>query len=387
MAERLSFQRDSNDENRRKKDKVLQSWGLPEDILFNILMRLPTLLIFDLRLVCKSWYNLITDPVFIETLLSRSNAGLIFQVQISSSSYLTNFMEIKHGELWVHYLGLDCPGRIRGSCNGLILLESMLNIFVFNPMTNQQTMLPPSDMPYKYPLSFEIYGFGYNSRTKEYKVVHICEYKKKMSPHPLACEITTVGSGSWREINGPFFGLAELHVPVSANGVLHWATERDYIISMDVGNEKFCRTPFPNCSRKCYYLLDLSESLSFADHTLPFQIDVWVLKDLNKGEWIKQYSVSVERFANFLSKDWTWNGTLDQVVILGSFLNGEIIIIENYAVNGTEFYMCDLKLNQSFQIPEVCGILLISLDTWSSPIHVNSLETWQPRISQRWVGV
>ncbi|XP_058097686.1 F-box protein At3g07870-like [Magnolia sinica] len=386
MAEKASFLSDRNDENGNKEEKLERAPALSDDVIFNILLRLPPESLPNLRLVCKNWYNVISDPLFIEAHLHRSEPGFIFQKRISRSKCKTHFMEIKEGDIKVHDLDLHCPGRICASCNGLILLESMLSLYVINPISKQRIILPPSDLSFKYPLSYEIYGFGFNSITKEYKVVHVCEYKKRKTPIPLGCEITTVGSDSWREIDGPFFGLTELRIPISASGILHWAIGMDYIVSMDVGNEKFHKTPFPNCSRRSYHFLELGEFLSFANRESPVQIDVWILKDLDGGEWIKQLSIGVDCLGSLLSQDLRWGGSLDPVLLLASFRNGEVIIFECFAIDIGGFYLYDFKLERIIKFDGSCGIQLIAMDTLSSPIHVNSLVSCEPRNNRRYLS-
>ncbi|CAI9089151.1 OLC1v1023661C1 [Oldenlandia corymbosa var. corymbosa] len=55
---------------------------LPEDLLIEVLQRLPFKLPFRLKTVCKSWYTLITNPQFISTVINSPGARKKFQILI-----------------------------------------------------------------------------------------------------------------------------------------------------------------------------------------------------------------------------------------------------------------------------------------------------------------
>lgn len=186
-------------------------------------------------------------------------------------------------------------GRVRASCNGLLLMKRELDLYVVNPITKQLVKLPPCDISCKYPLQYETYGLGFNSETKEFKVVHLCEYEKKSF---IGWEIITVGSDSWREICGPFFGLTQLKIPITANRVLYWEMRKEYFVSVDVGNEMFSKIPLPNCILDSYHMLELGDTLSLASHMALNRIEMWELKDFHEGKWVKQLSIKYFNFSN-----------------------------------------------------------------------------------------
>lgn len=206
----------------------------------------------------------------------------------------------------------------------------------------------------------------------------MCEYKKKSF---LGCEIITVGSGSWREICGPFFGLTQLKIPITANGVLHWAVGREYFVSMDVGNERFCKTPFPNCRLDSYHLLELGDSLSLASHVSLDRIELWALKDFQQGKWVKRLSIGMESIRNLdlkfrlSEKALLIKESLDHVFLIGNLRDAELIIFEYNWLDGGGIYVYDIKRGRTSGF-EDC-IHLCALDTSSCPLHVNSLITWR----------
>ena len=110
--------------------------------------------------------------------------------------------------------------------------------------------------------------------------------------------------GEWKRIPRPFqvydrpytidFSWSD---PVSVNGqVLHrYVSSCEFIISMDVSDERFIRTRLPDCEKKIckgnYALIVMDGCLSFV-HTIPFkEIDVWILKDFHGQVWLKKHSI------------------------------------------------------------------------------------------------
>eukprot|EP00268_Persea_americana_P021351 TRINITY_DN21291_c0_g1_i4.p1 TRINITY_DN21291_c0_g1~~TRINITY_DN21291_c0_g1_i4.p1 ORF type:complete len:263 (-),score=38.85 TRINITY_DN21291_c0_g1_i4:223-1011(-) len=257
-------------------------------------------------------------------------------------------------------------------------MECKLDLYIVNPITKRLVKLPPCDISYKYPLQYETYGLGFNSETKEFKVVHLCEYKKKSF---IGCEIITVGSDSWREICGPFYGLTQLKIPITANGVLYWAMGKEYFVSMDVSNERFCKIPFPNCRLDSYHMLELGDTLSLASHVAWDRIDMWELKDFHVGQWVKRLSIGVECLTNLGSLPFAGRApgvgeSLDKVFLLGNLKDGEVILFEYNWIHGSGIYAYDFK-NQITREFEDC-IHLYAWDTSSCPLHINSLITWRP---------
>ena len=60
--------------SRPAKNPMLLSEGLPYDIIFDILTRLPVKSLIRFCRVSKSWYSTITSPIFITKHLDRANS-------------------------------------------------------------------------------------------------------------------------------------------------------------------------------------------------------------------------------------------------------------------------------------------------------------------------
>ncbi|KAK7856848.1 putative f-box/kelch-repeat protein [Quercus suber] len=108
---------------------------LPEDVLMDIFSRLPVKTLLQFKSVCKSWYDIIKDPVFISKHVNRSNHGNNGYLAvtrrddtfgstcfISLFSYET-FREIYNITIPSKKEHSKAPFRIVGSCNGVLCLN------------------------------------------------------------------------------------------------------------------------------------------------------------------------------------------------------------------------------------------------------------------------
>ncbi|GJS91313.1 F-box associated domain containing protein [Tanacetum coccineum] len=116
---------------------------LPSDILFMVLVLLPTKLLLQMRSVCKLWRDIISDCSFIKAHLDRAN-------DIHNNSlkrYMDNAVCMRSTgfeESWTRY-ELTIPMKqfspsveILASCNGLLLLGDDIECYyLWNPSTRR----------------------------------------------------------------------------------------------------------------------------------------------------------------------------------------------------------------------------------------------------------
>ncbi|XP_057503315.1 uncharacterized protein LOC130786883 [Actinidia eriantha] len=237
-----------------------------------------------------------------------------------------------------------CPmGRVRSSCNGMLLLnhpkrECVLQ--VVNVVTRCYQTLPkcPSGCPHKEcgcALTFDPF-------TQVYKVVHVYADLFGFEIFALGCS-----DNSWRRVSGPWkdpwerpFDLKfRWSDPVLVSGrFLHWyVNSHQYIISMDVSDESFRATLFPGCdhpiTRDNYSLLELGDCLSFVCHGFDWKIDVWVLEDFHRQVWFRKHSISAEMISYTTNYDYLlsvkYNNAvpnLDNLIPLVSLRDGEVLV-------------------------------------------------------------
>ncbi|KAI3915833.1 hypothetical protein MKX01_013289 [Papaver californicum] len=269
---------------------------LPKDCIYRTLIKLPVESLRRSSLVCKPWYRMINNSIFIQDHLRRSEMGLIFISKSSGTEANSDenvFHVEKHhlpskvGAYWEsridHYgvewestvktLKLSSYGEIRGSCNGLVLLENsrICGPIVINPVTREHTVLCRGT----------------------YKVVHLFRDYLRY----FGCEIIEVGSHTWRAVDAPSFGLISQlgKAPVVVFGAFHWMPHiegSEYIVSMGIDDENFRKIQLPKTCGRYDGLVDMGECLSFVCPADYNQLDVWILKDLDGSKWILEHRIT-----------------------------------------------------------------------------------------------
>lgn len=387
------------EEEKIKQQGILVPY-LPKDCVTNILIRLPLESLQRSRFVCKPWYNIINSAKFIETHLCRSETVLIFlssikkqrlfpssapsslpqrpncisvesklvqsksaalfdQSVVDPSSFSVQFLEFSGAKSKIVEYNLRCRGDIRATCNGLILLDNKMKkggLIVMNPVTRKLSALPLGTL---YSPHNESYGFVLSSVTGEYKVVHL--FRDVLGY--VSCEVLNLGSRSWREIDGPSFGLFGWfgYSPVSAIGALHWiprVDQSDYIVSMEVDEEKFHQVPLPKSCKTADRIVEVGGSLGFVTHHEEVcQIDIWILKSLFGEVWTKHHSITV-------------GCILDMVPLFSLRIKGDMIFRRD---EDGSFYVYDFQLGTMAKVEMVKGCVPLSA---SYLPHVNSLVSW-----------
>ncbi|KAH9725134.1 F-box domain-containing protein [Citrus sinensis] len=367
---------------------------LPKDCMLKILIRLPLQSLSSTKFVCKPWYNMITSDNFVDVHFRRSESVLIFQKPVVSrtptsyqpeksntfsveaslqprpsySSIFDNrvrrkfyiqFMEFKGGKIETERYNLCCLGKIRATCNGLILLDNDLKkggLIVMNPVTRKLIALPAGTLCRPHNESF---GFALNEVTGDYKVVHL--FRDELGY--VSCETLNLGTRKWREVNGPAFGVFGWfgYRPVSAIGALHWVPQinhSDCIVSMEVNSEKFQTISLPKSCTTHDGIVEMGGFLCFVAHDYQeLNIDIWILKGLCNEAWTKYHRIMrsvidmVPHFCLRISGDMVFRRDED-----GSF----------YAYDFTHKVMTKIEREKGWFPPSS-----------SCLPHVNSLVSWE----------
>lgn len=377
------------EEENRKQQVILVPY-VPKDCVTNILVRLPLDSLQNSRFVCKPWYDIINSTKFIDAHLSLSETVVIFLLPsclpkkpncisvesklvqsksvtlfersvVDRSGFSVQFLEFNGGQSKIVEYNLRCLGDIRATYNGLILLDNKMKkggLIVMNPVTRKLSALPVGTL---YSPHRESYGFALSNVTDEYKVVHL--FKDVMGY--VSCEILNLGTRFWREIDGPSFGLFGWfgYSPVSAIGALHWIPhfdQSDYIVSMEVDEEKFHQVPLPKSCKTHDRFVEVGGSLGFVTHHEEVcQIDIWILKNLFGVVWTKHHSITVCCI-------------LDMVPLFSLRIKGDMIFKRD---EDGSFYVYDFQLGTMTKVEMAEGVPLSA----SFLPHINSLVSWCSR--------
>ncbi|KAK9284039.1 hypothetical protein L1049_012299 [Liquidambar formosana] len=345
MAERSQQVKD----NRKKQRAILQHSH--RELIFDILARLPGQHLHNsIRYVCKPWCNLISTPLFVKTHLHNSKHGPIIHEPMSHGGRLISLQPIKKSGQWGieehEFFETRCSGLIRGSCNGLLLLQDRIlrrTLHVMNPITKQLMTLPKCSSPSACKQHICCYGLSFVPSTNEYKVVHLYD-KGNYYDSNIGCEILTLSYSAdftWKPVlydNSRFQSIVlrgfSSSTGVSAIGVLHWKVPSEgFIMSSDVKTETFHGTGYPNCNTWSGFLFWPGGCLALVDWTSGFQLHIWVLKDLDGGLWVKQNTVGLDLLGCLLAS-FNPTGVLENGVVIlyigrdvGSMGNGLLTIL------------------------------------------------------------
>ncbi|XP_057459213.1 F-box/kelch-repeat protein At3g06240-like [Lotus japonicus] len=306
----------------------MENSTLPEELLVEILLRLPVKSVVRLKCVCKLWLSLIFDPQFAKShfdlaakpthhVLTSFNNGS----QITSLSFEGSLTDVSD-KFPPAPCKLDVPLPSYGPhalrpvvcCRGFVLLanEYGRDVTVWNPTTGTHRKLP---------VTYDdrtLVGFGYDKSTDDYLLVLIRQYYCKQCvrrpkimnshvPHPQI-QVFSLKANAPSLISGFKFDFK--YEPPNTEGLflnqsIHWlvesnATNIPLIVAFDLIDRSLTEIPLSidcvelwHCKDHCY-LKVLGGCLSL--HYLGFQYEggdgirdqIWVMKEYKvPSSWIK----------------------------------------------------------------------------------------------------
>ncbi|XP_030963956.1 F-box/kelch-repeat protein At3g06240-like [Quercus lobata] len=316
---------------------ILRQWKnhLPHDVVLNILATLPVKSLIRFKCVSKLWDSSITSPNFISNHLNIVNNNN--NNDDNDHAYLIQTcIEYNSPKIPITYKVLCCDrtfdslfefsvpsvfdlnmSLLVGSCNGLVCLTQHRRlsatsdaIYLWNPSIRKFKRLPDSCSNGK-DFWFST-GFGYQSKTNDYKVV-------KLRGTPVVAEVYTLSSDSWRKVEISFrskvVGAIPYSFPLFFSGALHWFAyyseggrkfpDPTMILSFDVNNEKFREMAIPDGDKLIKQdLFAFKGNLAFSSCGYPENDDdlqsdsqcfIWVMRDYGVHEsWDKIFSIRLE---------------------------------------------------------------------------------------------
>ncbi|XP_030935088.1 F-box/kelch-repeat protein At3g23880-like [Quercus lobata] len=312
---------------------------LPEEIVLEILVRLPVKSLLRFRCFCKSWYGYIATPNFIKNNLlycNDHNRGFFIHMPKTTGSMVSSSRP--HGqictvasrhtfeaisELRIPFTFQSGYPHFVGSCNGILCFSDhrsfeFKDVYLWNPSIRKFKKLPDTCLTQLFNVSL---GFGFDSQNNDYKVVRISESTAKPMPPPDV-EVYSLSSDSWKRVglgiswrsNVVFHKFnCTLTFPF-VSGNLHWMIEMiegggqerlftSIILSFDVNSEKFKELLLPDdegsCITKC--LTSFKEKLAlikFGYGVQPHSLlcSIWVMGD----SWNKLRVLPIENLTDFI---------------------------------------------------------------------------------------
>ncbi|XP_026377604.1 putative F-box protein At1g47790 [Papaver somniferum] len=231
--------------------------------LCDILVRLPVKSLLQAKRVCKHWRSLVRDPYFVDLHYTRSKTCPKLLIFASRSVGMFLFsVDLFEGRVLLDQMKVELPlgvavlvlVQILNAVNGLVCFKgSMGEVLIYNPSTGDKTSWIGSRVPWekKHRSKSPFYGFGFDSETKEHRVVclwHAYDLRYETGDSDF-CEVLTVGKNTWRRIDDvPHYKAYGESVYV--HGVVYWlstyqhfdcsySADAKFIVAFDIGREKF----------------------------------------------------------------------------------------------------------------------------------------------------
>ncbi|XP_045809556.1 F-box/kelch-repeat protein At3g23880-like [Trifolium pratense] len=294
---------------------------LPDELIDDILLRLPVRSLLRFKSVCKSWKTLITHPKFANIHLrssttsedtSMANKQLIFFTKIEPYVILTyNLKQLFENPstcaepVISSFLKMKKYGNY-GSCNGLLCLfdRSQCRLKLFNPSIRVKSKKSPQVFP---PLDWTLryYGFGYDQINDKYKFLVVL---KDYDNGETLTKIYTFGEDSCKTIqNFPCNSNDSSGEYVS--GTLNWifnkvddvnGVRQKSILSFDLNKETHREILLPpkdggkvhRDSKLCVLSNCLCNIVYEESHWV-----VWLMKQIGVVEsWTKLMIIPYEKF-------------------------------------------------------------------------------------------
>uniref|UniRef100_A0A0E0PU35 F-box domain-containing protein n=1 Tax=Oryza rufipogon TaxID=4529 RepID=A0A0E0PU35_ORYRU len=315
--------------------------GIPEDIVEEIILRLPVKSVLRFRSVCKSWRAMVADPCFARLQLRHSTAAerrrhppsmLVlpwwgWRPQRQQMQGTIGFFrypghgaaaELAHVRAWwsptSHAAAADwddgADWELPLQCNGLVLVFSMEKslssslMFVCNPATKKLAVVPPGTPDAH---GNQSVGFGADESTGKIDMKVVRCFAR--SDESVGCEVFSLGSPAWRPV-------ADSPCPVRAGaaspcilGAIYWITTAaptPGMLRFDVRREVFDDFPSPPCvhhdgtSPATATLTELSgNKLCYAHVVAGHTVELWTMAAASAADdgprWSRHCAVELWR--------------------------------------------------------------------------------------------
>lgn len=313
----------------------------PEELLIEILTRLPTKSLLRFKSVCKTWCALIRKPDFIDLhyhhhrIASRNDSILVVRSIPTVDPQQQECNKYVNSEIVLSFYSSETPTttaatalirfppdlfgpgstfdgdvQVFGPCNGVVCLTNTKDVVLCNPATREFKALPVPPFSYPRGLESEIegIGFGYDSVDDNYKVVMLVTLTKK--GYHFIYDSTRVlifdsSSNSWRHVDAcvPHYVAHFPCFELFFNGAFHFygcaQDGYDAIVSFDIREEVFRQIPFPiACSlnveayRSLSVLHDSLAVIAYGDQKEERQFNIWLMHEYGvKESWTHVFSI------------------------------------------------------------------------------------------------
>ncbi|CAL4886771.1 unnamed protein product [Urochloa decumbens] len=321
---------------------------LMEELVTEILLRLPVKSLRRFESVCKAWRSIISDPIFIRAHLRHSASKWVQNPCFIINPHTLDTVVPEEEECWPRTFSshlrfykcqLQCDYSPKNNvatflhakdfngefnslryfkhCDGLVFAPTDTRLYVFNPATRESITLPDG-----YQNSLRVggqgccycAGLGLDSSTGKYKVVQA--FYRSVDPSTnmwtdMGMEVFTIAGdngGDWREIaSDPPYPVERFQTAVTVNGFLFWRIAKRHperlraILHLSLEEEEFGITRLPDSLDPSLdaFVLDVlyGRDLCLTACTSETTLTIWTLPAVQEGlnsPWERRYSIEFE---------------------------------------------------------------------------------------------
>ncbi|KAF3668562.1 putative beta-glucosidase 18-like [Capsicum annuum] len=301
----------------------------PEEIIMDILIRLPVQSLLRFKCASKFWKTLISDPSSKakHNNHAKKNKRILIAQQVpgaGKSFYFYSLSSLSAQPLQkLCFPSTHKPQRyvILCCCDGLCLLWSCSGAghLLWNPSTNESVEFPDHEYP---DATCSTYGLAFDSINDDYKILKIDNKGSLTSPN----KIFALKSGCWRNIDnhprGLVNGMRGDNSLAFVRGAVHWISKdnlsRHFMISLNISNEVYGEISLPEgiCSRWICLKRGISVLqgmlCAYCTHESPrggCTFKLWVMKDYGvKESWTELFGIGDPNLYFVVPKYWFADG-------------------------------------------------------------------------------
>ncbi|EHA8591119.1 F-box protein [Cocos nucifera] len=281
---------------------------LTDDLVAEILSRLPTKSFFRFQCVSKSWHALSSDPCY-QNKFPRAASGLFFNVPDGGSAPIhrarrgIQYISLSNndGDLAIDTALSFLPNiwnmKVLSSCNGLLLCRSWVakgwhgltpygvkaqSLYVCNPATREWVVVPKPNDGYGY----QHLALGFDPRISRHYYVLCSEFHK--IPRFM---IFSSKTNEW--VVSEIFDGKSYHEPQATffHGIFHFTNGLNQVLGVNPEGNICRRIELPESDGiEC-----LGHSGGYLHYILKSkdEIKVWMLKDHSHVEWVSTSCINI----------------------------------------------------------------------------------------------
>ncbi|XP_077252446.1 F-box protein At5g07610-like [Tasmannia lanceolata] len=283
-----------------------------EDMLMQILARLPAKSLHRFKCVSKEWYNLISMGALSRKILPPLMSGLFYQgLYPSGYAFVSNSKVDSGGDMDMSLSFLPCHQKLSivNCCNGLLLCqmegyEEFHHYIVSNPTTRKWVSLPEVHK------NSCVDGLVYDPCiSDQFKVVRfLCCIRENSS---IKLQIFSSETGKWVEstmFSGSKVSFLFEGQCVFSNGALHVLFYPNYVLKFDIKEERCVLIELPEQENRLFHIGYLGESggcLHYAE-IINSVLEIWSLRDCRRCKWVLKHSIGLEDLVEQLPRPRSW---------------------------------------------------------------------------------